>query len=80
MQEATDQIKDFLQFIALQFIEQRSFDSLEAVERTKRQRAPQRRGHRAINEGVDAGVGRLANRVADHMAADTLPDDPQGNR
>jgi len=62
------------------FIGQRSFDSLEAVERTKRQRAPQRRGHRAINEGVDAGVGRLANRVADHMAADTLPDDPQGNR
>lgn len=70
------------------FIGQRSFDSLEAVERTKRQRAPQRRGHQRIsdeaddgvNERVDTGVGRFADRVADHMAAGTLPDDPQGNR
>ena len=59
------------------FVGQRSFDSIEAVERTKRQRAPQRRGHRRINDGV---ANRVANRVADHMAADTLPRDSQGNR
>ena len=66
------------------FIGQRSFDSLEAVERTKRQRAPQRRGHRRINDGVDAGVNAgvaegLAHRVADHMAADILSHDSPEN-
>lgn len=44
------------------FLGQRSFESIEAVERTKRQRAPQRRGR--------AG---LVERIAAHMADEPSP-------
>ena len=47
------------------FLGQRNYESLEAVERTKRQRAPQRSKQRA------SGGRILVQRVANEMADDT---------
>jgi transcriptional regulator with XRE-family HTH domain len=49
------------------FSSQRSFESLEAMELAKRQRAPQRRNRQTHNL-----AGNLAQRVAEHMAEDAL--------